>query len=113
MIPYPRDFPRFFEFSQRLRITATTATHARRPPATVPRPAARFPRTGRALAWAGAAPAPPAASESPPHPTFASPPDPSAQLSGHGRVRELHRSTRPKRLTDLESRAAAGSNRSR
>ena len=82
MRSYPRDFLRFFEFSQRPGTTAPTATHAWRPLATVPRPAARFPRTGRALAWAGAAPAPPEASESPPHPTFASPPGLSAQLSG-------------------------------
>ena len=75
-------FFEIFEFSQRPGITATTTTHARRPPATVPRPAARFPRTGRALAWAGAAPAPPAASEPPPHPTFASPQRLSALLSG-------------------------------
>ena len=84
MRSYPRDFSRFFEFSQRPGTTAPTATHAWRPLATVPRPAARFPRTGRALAWAGAPPAPPAASESPPHPTFASPPGLSALLSKQG-----------------------------
>ena len=39
--------------------------------------------------------------------------EPSRGQPTHGRVRELHRSTRLKRLTDLESRAAAGSNRSR
>ena len=82
MRSYPRDFSRFLEFSQRPGTTAPTATHAWRPLATVPRPAARFPRTGCALAWAGAAPAPPEAYESPTHPSLASPPGLSAQLSG-------------------------------
>ena len=38
--------------------------------------------------------------------------EPSRGQPTHGRVRELHRSTRLKRLTDLEGRAPAGGNRS-
>ena len=73
MIPYPRDFLRFFRISSTAAALATITPHTRRPLATAARPAALSPRTARALVGVGAGAARPAPAEPPPRPTLASP----------------------------------------